>query len=240
MSVPGTDPRAATFTGSGRLSLLTRRLLAPVARLIFRPVIEGSDRIPATGPVVLAANHLSFADSVAIPLAAPRPVYFLAKAEYFQGRGLRGGLTRWFFTTTGAIPVRRGAHRDAQAALDTALEVLRAGEAFGIYPEGTRSLDGRLYRGRTGVAWLALTTGAPVVPVGLIGTERIQPVGSRLPRLGRGVRVRFGTPLRFGPEYGEAGSAAARRRVTDEIMQAIGELSGQERAPGYNRPPQPE
>ena len=239
MSVPGADPPTTAFTGGGSLSRLTRRIVAPVARLIFRPVIEGSDGIPATGPVVFAANHLSFIDSIAIPLAAPRPVYFLAKAEYFQGRGLKGRLTRWFFTTTGAIPVRRGMHRDAQAALDTALEVLRAGEAFGIYPEGTRSLDGRLYRGRTGVAWLALTTGAPVVPVGLIGTERIQPVGARLPRLRR-VRVRFGTPLRFGPEYGGAGSAAARRRVTDEIMQAIGELSGQERAPGYNRPPQPE
>lgn len=239
MPMPGTGPRPAALAGGSPLNRMTRRIAAPLVRLIFRPVIEGRERIPATGPVVFAANHLSFVDSIAIPLAAPRPVYFLAKAEYFEGHGLKGRLTRWFFTATGAIPVRRGMHRDAQAALDTALEVLRAGAGFGIYPEGTRSLDGRLYRGRTGVAWLALTTRAPVVPVGLVGTERIQPVGARLPRRSP-VRVRFGEPLRFGPEYGDAGSAAARRRVTDEIMQAIGELSGQERAPGYNRPPQPE
>jgi 1-acyl-sn-glycerol-3-phosphate acyltransferase len=188
--------------------------------------VEGREHLPGTGPVILASNHLSFIDSIVIPLAAPRRVTFLAKAEYFTGRGLRGRIVRWFFTAAGSVPVRRGEHRAAQAALDTAREVLADGNVFGIYPEGTRSLDGRLYRGRTGVGWLALTTGAPVVPVALDGTERLQPVGKRLPRPHR-VTVRFGRPLRF---TGDAASARARRVVTDEVMHAIGELSGQERA----------
>jgi 1-acyl-sn-glycerol-3-phosphate acyltransferase len=188
--------------------------------------VEGREHVPAHGPVLLASNHLSFIDSVVTRLAAPRRVTFLAKAEYFAGRGLRGRLTRWFFIAAGSVPVTRGQHRAATAALDTALEVLAGGNVFGIYPEGTRSLDGRLYRGRTGVAWLALTSGAPVVPVALHGTDRLQPVGKRLPRPHR-VTVRFGQPLRF---TGDPASARTRRVVTNEVMRAIGELSGQERA----------
>ncbi len=189
--------------------------------------VEGREHVPALGPVILASNHLSFIDSVVIRLAAPRRVTFLAKAEYFTARGLRGRLTRWFFIhMTSSVPVMRGQHRAATAALDTALEVLADGNVFGIYPEGTRSLDGRLYRGRTGVAWLALTSGAPVVPVSLHGTDRLQPVGKRLPRPHR-VTVRFGQPLRF---TGDPSSARTRRVVTNEVMRAIGELSGQERA----------
>ena len=187
---------------------------------------EGREHLPATGAVIVASNHLSFIDSVVIRLAAPRRVTFLAKAEYFTGRGLRGRLVRWFFTAVGSVPVRRGSHRAAQASLETAREVLDGGNVFGIYPEGTRSLDGRLYRGRTGVGWLALTTNAPVVPVALEGTERLQPVGKRLPRPHR-VTVRFGQPLTF---TGDPKSATARRAVTDEVMRAIAELSGQERA----------
>ncbi len=190
---------------------------------------EGREHLPATGAVILASNHLSFIDSVVIRLAAPRRVTFLAKAEYFTGRGLRGRLVRWFFTAAGSVPVHRGSHRAAQASLETAREVLDGGNVFGIYPEGTRSLDGRLYRGRTGVGWLALTTGAPVVPVALDGTERLQPVGTRLPRPHR-VTVRFGEPLTF---TGDPRSATARRAVTDEVMRAIAELSGQERADRY-------
>jgi 1-acyl-sn-glycerol-3-phosphate acyltransferase len=195
---------------------------------LVRPVIrtEGREHLPAHGPAILASNHLSFIDSVVIRFAAPRRVMFLAKAEYFAGRGLRGRLVRWFFTLAGSVPVVRGQHRAATAALDTALEILAAGNAFGIYPEGTRSLDGRLYRGRTGVAWLALTSGAPVVPVALHGTERLQPVGKRLPRPHR-VTVRFGAPLLF---TGDPTSARARRTVTNEVMRSIGELSGQEHA----------
>jgi len=188
--------------------------------------VEGREHVPTLGPVILASNHLSFIDSVVTRFAAPRRVTFLTKAEYFTGRGLRGRLTRWFFTIAGSVPVTRGQHRAATAALETALEVLAAGNVFGIYPEGTRSLDGRLYRGRTGVAWLALTSGAPVVPVALHGTDRLQPVGKRLPRPHR-VTVRFGQPLRF---TGDPSSARTRRVVTNEVMRAIGELSGQERA----------
>jgi 1-acyl-sn-glycerol-3-phosphate acyltransferase len=214
---------------------IARLLLIPLVRLAFRPIIEGRSNVPAQGPVILASNHLSFFDSIIIPLMAPRKVVFLTKAEYFHGRGLKGRVVRWFFTAIGSVPVQRGANRAAQASLDAALEVLAAGDAFGIYPEGTRSADGRLYRGRTGVGWLALTARAPVVPVALNGTERIQPVGSRLPRISR-VRIRFGTPLHFGPDYGDATSASDRRRATDEIVQAIGALSGQEYAPAYNDP----
>ncbi|MEH1127740.1 lysophospholipid acyltransferase family protein [Micromonospora sp. CPCC 206061] len=210
------------------LALITRQLVAPVARLVYRPVIEGRHHVPRRGPVILASNHLSFIDSMVIPLVAPRPVTFLAKAEYFDRRR-----TRWFFSAFNAVPVRRGDHRVAQASLDAALGVLEGGGAFGVYPEGTRSRDGRLYRGRTGVGWLALSARVPVVPVALAGTEKIQPVGAKLPRVRR-VTVKFGAPITFGPEYGEAGQARARRRVTDEIMDRIAELSGQERATVYN------
>jgi 1-acyl-sn-glycerol-3-phosphate acyltransferase len=192
--------------------------------------VEGRAQLPAHGPVIVASNHLSFIDSVVIRLAAPRKVIFLTKAEYFTGRGLRGRIVRWFFQAVGSVPVPRGQHRAAQAALDTALEVLAGDGVFGIYPEGTRSLDGRLYRGRTGVAWLALTSGAPVVPVALDGTERLQPVGKRIPRPHR-VTVRFGPPLHF---TGDPASARARRAVTDEVMRGIAALSGQEQADRFN------
>ncbi|HEX6361193.1 lysophospholipid acyltransferase family protein [Actinophytocola sp.] len=191
--------------------------------------VHGRDHVPTDGPVILASNHLSFIDSVVIRFAAPRRVTFLAKAEYFTGRGPRGLFMRWFFTAAGSVPVARGQHRAAQAALDTALDVLAAGNVFGIYPEGTRSLDGRLYRGRTGVAWLALTSGVPVVPVALHGTDRLQPVGKWLPRPHR-VTVQFGPALRF---TGDPASARARRNVTNEVMHAIGALSKQERADRY-------
>ncbi|SBT48324.1 lysophospholipid acyltransferase family protein [Micromonospora narathiwatensis] len=210
---------------------IVRRLVAPLARLVYRPVVEGRGNVPERGPVILAANHLSFLDSIVIPLVAPRPVAFLAKAEYFRRPGFLGWLTRACLTGIDAVPVPRGGHRAAQESLEVALGILAAGRAFGIHPEGSRSRDGRLYRGRTGVAWLALASGAPVVPVAVAGTDRIQPVGARLPRIGR-ITVRFGAPLHFTPGSGSAGQA--RRAVTDEIMAAIRELSGQELAEGYN------
>ena len=216
------------------LFLLTRLVVAPVARLVYRPVIEGTENIPRTGPLLLASNHLSFIDSVVIPLAAPRRVVFLAKSEYFTGRGMRGVLMRWLFTALGAVPVQRGTLGAAQEALDAALEILNGGLAFGIYPEGTRSRDGRLYRGRTGVAWLAMTAGCPVVPVALSGTQDIQPVGSRVPRLRR-VSIRFGEPLDFS-HLRDVKPGPARREATDAVMAAIAELSGQELAAGYNQP----
>ncbi|MPZ94447.1 MAG: 1-acyl-sn-glycerol-3-phosphate acyltransferase [Propionibacteriales bacterium] len=215
---------------------IIRLVLLPLVRVIWRPVVEGRDRVPLEGPVILASNHLSLVDSIVIPLVAPRRVSFLAKAEYFTGRGVRRRLFGWLLSALGAIPVDRGAHRTAQASLESALRVLTDGGAFGIYPEGTRSRDGRLYRGKTGVAWLALTAGCPVVPAALAGTDRIQPVGSWIPRAHR-VTVRFGPPLVFSELHGQARSGLVRRQVTDEIMAAIAALSGQERAATYNDGP---
>jgi 1-acyl-sn-glycerol-3-phosphate acyltransferase len=214
------------------LQATIRQVIAPLARLIYRPVVEGSHNVPRYGPVILAANHLSFIDSMVIPLVAPRPVAFLAKAEYFQQPGLKGWLTRTCLTGIDAIPVRRGTHRAAQASLDVALDVLASGRAFGIHPEGSRSRDGRLYRGRTGVAWLALASGAPVIPVAILGTDRIQPVGARLPRLGR-ITVHFGEPMLF-KQLAISNGNQIRRAVTDEIMAAIRDLSGQEPANDFN------
>nr|WP_240666021.1 lysophospholipid acyltransferase family protein [Agromyces sp. LHK192] len=212
-----------------------RGILRPLVRLVWRPKIIGTDLVPRTGAVILASNHLSFIDSIAIPLAAPRQVQFLAKSHYFTGTGFSGWVSRTFFTAIGAVSVERGAGSQAQEALDQGRRILEAGSAFAIYPEGTRSLDGRLYRGRTGVAWLALSTGAKVVPVGLVGTEEIQPVGAKRPRI-RPVTIRFGEPLDLA-RHGPATSGRARRAATDEIMTAIQALTGQEPAGVYNEAP---
>ena len=211
-------------------------VVPPVAKLIWRPTVEGLHNIPATGPVLVAANHLSFADSVVLPIVVPRKVVFLAKEDYFTGTGIKGTISRVWFESLGCIPVDRDNTTSAIASLDIALQVLARGEAFGIYPEGARSRDGRLYRGRTGVAHLALTSGAPVVPVGLRGTQRLQPVGSRVPRIVR-VDIAFGEPIHFAGKYDGIPLGRARRQVTDEIMAAIGALSGQEWAGEYNEPP---
>ncbi len=213
-----------------------RRLITPIGRMVYRPRIEGAHLVPRTGPVIFASNHLSFIDSIAIPVAAPRPVHFLAKASYFEGTGAKGALSRWFFQAIGAIPVRRGAGQAALDALDQQRRLLADGLAVALYPEGTRSTDGRLYKGRTGVAFLALQTGAPVVPVGLIGTDRVMPVGASMPSLRERVTVRFGAPLDLS-RHGAAESGRARRLATDEIMSAIHALSGQELANAYNEPP---
>ncbi|MFE0463657.1 lysophospholipid acyltransferase family protein [Kitasatospora sp. NPDC058965] len=218
------------------IKTVTKFVLKPLARVVYRPRIVGLKNVPRKGGVILASNHLSFIDSVVIPLTAPRPISFLAKVEYWQGKGLKGRVMRGFFDAIEAVPVQRGEIHLAQVALDAALEVLNNGQAFGIYPEGTRSLDKRLYRGKTGVAWLALTAGVPVVPVALEGTDEIQPVGTRRPRI-RKVTVRFGEPLDFSHLHGQARNARVRRQVTDEVMAAIHELSGQELAPVYNEVP---
>jgi 1-acyl-sn-glycerol-3-phosphate acyltransferase len=178
---------------------------------------------------------LSFIDSVVITLFSPRPVSFLAKDSYFTGTGVRGFLSRVFFRSIGAIPVTRGVGQAAQDALDAGLSLLHQGEAFAIYPEGTRSRDGRLYRGKTGVAWLALNAGVPVVPVALAGTDKVQPIGSRGIRLAK-VTIEFGEPLDLS-HHGKADSGRARRHATDEVMDAIAALSKQERARDYNEPP---
>lgn len=208
----------------------------PIARAVWRPRVEGAENVPLTGPVLFASNHLSFADSVVIPIVAPRKVAFLAKAEYFTGSGVRGRLMKAWFEGLGMVPVDRNDSRAALNSLDVALDVLGRGEAFGIYPEGTRSRDGRLYRGRTGVAQLALTAGAPVVPVGLIGTDQLQPVDSSWPRLAK-VTVRFGAPIDFAGRLEGLAPGRARREATDEIMDAIHALTGQVLAGSYNEHP---
>ena len=215
---------------------LARAFCLLLFRSLWRPQIVGRENIPATGPLILASNHLSFIDSIVIPLSVTRRVVFLAKAEYWEGRSPAAWPRRLFFATFDAVPVQRAQQRDAQASLDLALRVLERGDAFGIYPEGTRSRDGRLYRGRTGVGWLSLAAGATVVPVGLVGTNRVQPIGARFPRVHR-VQVAFGQPVR--PQaYADLPPGRARREITDTVMDRIAALSGQERAEGYNQRPE--
>lgn len=209
----------------------------PAALGLWRPEIIGTENVPSSGPVILASNHLSFADSVAIPLTAPRQVAFLAKSEYFTGKGVKGWVSKTWFTSIGSIPVERDSARAAQESLDLALDHLKDGGAFGIYPEGTRSRDGRLYRFRTGVAWLALEAKCPVVPVALRGTDQLQPVGSALPKV-RKFTVEFGKPINVAEKYAGVPAGKARRAVTDEIQNAVLAMTGQEFADDYNqRPP---
>jgi 1-acyl-sn-glycerol-3-phosphate acyltransferase len=207
--------------------LLKHLILGPWLRLIFRPQVSGLENVPGHGPAILASNHLSFSDSIFMPLMVKRKVTFVAKAEYFTGKGLKGWLTKMFFVGTGTIPVDRSGGRAAQAALETQLKVLRAGNLAGIYPEGTRSPDGRLYRGKTGVARLALESGAPVIPVVMLNADEIQPPGKVIPRIKR-VKIRFGKPLDFSRYAGLAGDRFVERAVTDEIMYELMELSGRE------------
>ncbi|KAK1186358.1 lysophospholipid acyltransferase family protein [Streptomyces sp. NBS 14/10] len=196
-------------------------------RLMFRPQVEGAERIPGSGPVILAGNHLTFIDSMILPLVCDRQVVFIGKDEYVTGKGLKGRLMAWFFTGVGMIPVDRDGGHGGVAALMTGRRVLEEGRIFGIYPEGTRSPDGRLYRGRTGIARLTLMTGAPVVPFAMIGTDRLQPGGKGLPRPGR-VTVRFGEPLEFTRYEGMDRDRFVLRAVTDEVMSEVMRLSGQE------------
>ncbi|WP_300264707.1 1-acyl-sn-glycerol-3-phosphate acyltransferase [Microbacterium sp.] len=212
-----------------------RAVIGALTRTIYRPRVEGRDNVPLDGPVIFASNHLSFIDSVAIPVAAPRPVHFLAKSSYFEGTGFTGAVMRTFFQSIGAIPVRRGAGQAALDALDQQRQLLDDGLAVALYPEGTRSTDGRLYKGRTGVAFLALQTGAPVVPVGLIGTDKAMPKGAKMPSMRERITVRFGEPIDVSV-HGAPNSGKARRLATDQIMASIHALSGQELAGVYNEP----
>ena len=211
-------------------------VVPPVLRAVWRPTVTGAENVPRTGGVILASNHLSFADSIVIPSVSPRPVHFLAKSDYFTGAGLKGAAQKAWFEGMGMLPVDRDDPQAALGSLEVALEVLGKGEAFGIYPEGTRSRDGRLYRGRTGVAHLALTAGVPVVPVGLRGTAELQPVGSSLPRLAK-VTVEFGQPIQVAGRFDGVPLGKARRVITDEVMESIAALSGQEVAGIYNERP---
>jgi 1-acyl-sn-glycerol-3-phosphate acyltransferase len=202
-------------------------LLGPPLRATFRPWSEGLENIPETGPAILASNHLSFSDSFFLPLVVPRRITFLAKEEYFTGTGLKGRFSAGFFRGVGQIPVNRSGGSASDNALEAGLAVLRRGELFGIYPEGTRSPDGRLYRGRTGVARLALKAGVPVLPVAMVDTHLVQPPGRVLPKIAR-IGVKIGAPLDFSRYAGLEEDRFVLRSVTDEVMYELMQLSGQE------------
>ncbi|MHC2186107.1 lysophospholipid acyltransferase family protein [Rathayibacter agropyri] len=199
----------------------------PLLKTIFRPWVIGAERIPQEGGVILASNHLSFIDSVILPLVIERNMVFLAKSDYFTGKGLKGWATKMFFTATGMLPIDRSGGKASEASLNTGLRVLAGGHALGIYPEGTRSPDGRMYRGRTGVARMVLEARVPVIPVAMIDTARIMPIGKRMPRLGR-IGIVFGEPLDFTRFEGMEGDRFILRSITDEIMYELLTLSGQE------------
>ena len=212
--------------------ILKNFLLGPILKALFRPWVRGMENIPSSGPVILASNHLSFSDSIFLPLQTRRPVVFLAKSEYFTGKGLKGALTRWFFKATGQLPIDRSGGKASEASLNTGLRVLGQGQVLGIYPEGTRSPDGRLFRGRTGIARMALESKVPVIPVAMIDTEKVQPIGRRLPRIRR-IGIIVGEPLDFSRFDGMEGDRVILRAVTDEIMYELMKLSGQEYVDTY-------
>ena len=199
----------------------------PLLRGVFRPWVSGAENIPAHGAVLLASNHLSFIDSIFLPLVIERNMVFLAKSEYFTGKGLKGWLTKMFFLGTGMLPIDRSGGKASEASLNTGLRVLAEGHILGIYPEGTRSPDGKMYRGRTGVARMILEAGVPVVPVAMIDTEKVMPIGSKWPKLRR-IGIIFGEPLDFTRFEGMEGDRFILRAVTDEIMYELAGLSQQE------------
>jgi 1-acyl-sn-glycerol-3-phosphate acyltransferase len=201
--------------------------LGPWLKLVFRPQVEGAENVPASGPAILASNHLSYADWLFMPLTLPRRVTFVAKAEYFTTPGLKGWFQRKFFSGAGQVPIDRSGATAAEGALASARQILAKGELFGIYPEGTRSHDGRLYRGKTGVARLALETGVPVIPVAVLGTDKVAPPGKKFGTFTR-PGVRFGKPLDFSRYEGMENDRYILRAITDEIMYEIMQLSGQE------------
>jgi 1-acyl-sn-glycerol-3-phosphate acyltransferase len=225
-------------------------LLGPLMRLFCRPEIEGLENIPERGGAILASNHLAVVDSFFLPLLVPRRITFLAKREYFTEPGVRGWFKKQFFTGVGQVPVDRSGGSAARAAMDTATRLLGEGKLLGIYPEGTRSPDGRLYKGKTGVARMSLEANVPVIPVAMIGTDKVNPIGSRMWRP-RKVRIRIGEPMDFQRYEGMAGDRFIERSMTDEIMYNLMELSGQtyvdlyatsvkEKAAAAARPPDPQ
>jgi 1-acyl-sn-glycerol-3-phosphate acyltransferase len=205
--------------------------VGPAIRLALRPIVEGLEHVPARGGAVLASNHLSVADEYVMGSVVPRHIAFWAKAEYFNGTGLRGWAIKAMLQGLGAIEVNRDGGRAALTALDAAIPALKAGDLVGVYVEGTRSPDGRLYRGRTGAARLAFLAEVPIIPVGVIGTEKVQPIGSLVPRLGHRVTIKFGKPVEVTDR---AFDRATLRAVTDEVMAAIQKLTGQEYVPRYS------
>ncbi len=209
------------------LYAILKSILEPTLGVLFRPEVEGLEHIPEEGPAIIASNHLSFSDSIFMPLVVTRRVTFLAKSEYFTGKGIKGRSTATLFRALGQVPVDRSGGRAGEEALVTGLSILAQGDLLAIYPEGTRSPDGRLYRGRTGIARLALESGVPVIPVAMINTDKIQPPGRVVPKIMR-VGLKFGVPLRFDRYTGMSQDRFVLRSITDEIMYALMELGGQE------------
>ncbi len=206
---------------------LKKVLIGPVLMLLFRPWVDGEKNIPEEGAAIFASNHLSFSDSFFLPLVVPRRMTFVAKADYFTGTGIKGWLTAAFFRGVGQIPIDRSGGSASNGALESGLSVLRKGELFGIYPEGTRSPDGRLYKGKTGVARLALEAKVPVIPVAMIDTDKAQPTGQAIPKIMR-IGIRVGKPLDFSRYDGMQDDRFVLRSITDEIMYELMLLSGQE------------
>lgn len=202
-------------------------LMGPLLSLLGRPKVQGLEYVPDSGPVILASNHLAVADSFYLPLVVKRRITFLAKAEYFTGTGLKGKLTKFFYSSTGQVPIDRTDADSAHAALTTAQRILAEGKLLGMYPEGTRSPDGRLYKGKTGLARVALESGVPVIPVAMIGTNVVNPPGGKMWHFGR-VEVRFGKPMDFSRFEGLAGNRFIERAVIDEVMYELMRLGGQE------------
>jgi 1-acyl-sn-glycerol-3-phosphate acyltransferase len=202
-------------------------LMGPALRVLGRPKVEGLENIPAKGPAILASNHLAVVDSFYLPLMVPRRMYFLAKSEYFTGTGAKGAFQRWFFNASSQIPVDRTGADAAAGALMAAKRKLDTGDLMTMYPEGTRSPDGRLYKGKTGLARIAMQCGVPVIPVAMIGTSELNPPGTTIPRFGR-ITVKIGKPLDFSRYEGMEGNRFIERAVTDEIMYELMHLSGQQ------------
>ncbi|MGB3828416.1 MAG: lysophospholipid acyltransferase family protein [Ornithinimicrobium sp.] len=208
-------------------------VVGPILRVLFRPWIDGESHVPARGGAILASNHLSFSDSIFLPLMVSRRITFPAKKEYFTGTGIKGWATKMFFTTTGQIPIDRAGGEASMVAVRQGMKVLRRGELFGIYPEGTRSPDGRLYRGKTGMARMALEAGVPIIPVAMIDTDKAQPTGQKIPNLHQ-VGMKLGVPMDFSRYAGQEEDRAVLRAITDEVMTALAALSGQEYVDEYS------
>lgn len=211
---------------SAYYTLFKHVLIGPPLKGYYRPWVEGAENVPETGGAILASNHLAVSDSFFLPLVIKRKIAFLGKSEYFTGKGVKGYVTRSFMEGVGTIPVHRGGGRASEAALRTGLQVLQSGQLLGVYPEGTRSPDGRLYRGKTGVARMAIEAGVPIIPLAMIGTDVAQPLGQKVPRR-EDIGVRIGPPLRLDAYAGRQDDREALREVTDNVMSAIQQLSGQ-------------
>jgi 1-acyl-sn-glycerol-3-phosphate acyltransferase len=212
--------------------LMKHWVIGPLLTTVFRPWVTGLENIPRSGPVIIVSNHLSFVDSVFLPMVVDRQMAFLAKSDYFTGKGLKGWLIRFFMTSSGQLPIDRSGGKASEASLNAGLAVLAEGKVLAIYPEGTRSPDGRLYRGRTGVARMVLEAGVPVIPTVMIDTDKVMPLGSSLPKVHR-VGVVIGAPLDFSRFQGMEGDRFVLRSITDEIIHEMHTLGSQEYADVY-------